>query len=381
MLQFLTTINLVSVVIIAIVILSALRGFRRGASSSARQLLRFALDAVVTVVCLLLSWKLSEHFSPLLSKWFTNQNIEVPQHELNVFSQVYYTFITAIRDFSLMRTALVFFVAYLVIRGVASLLVFAIFPRGIDLPSKEINRGEGIRAQFSSLIGAFLGAVTGSGRALLALAALFVYISLMPQANFSDYVRQSRIYQQGADKIIGPLAGNWLSDRLPVFTRVVQDEMAKILQRKYEVLDAHIPQNIVDTAATVTAKATTDEDKAKALYSWVGSRVSYDWDKYDLYVEQGIWKEQTPEDTFASREGVCIDYSRLYAVMAKSVGLEVRVVTGLGYDGAGGYGPHAWNEVLLDSRGWISLDSTWASSGGNWFNPPNFAETHIKQSI
>lgn len=56
--------------------------------------------------------------------------------------------------------------------------------------------------------------------------------------------------------------------------------------------------------------------------------------------------------------------------MARSIGLEVRVVTGLGYDGRGGYGPHAWNEVYLnDSSKWVPLDSTWVSSGGNWFNP------------
>ncbi|MBC8081404.1 MAG: transglutaminase domain-containing protein [Gorillibacterium sp.] len=373
-------INLISVGIIAIIVLSALYGFRRGASSSARQLLRFAIDAFVTATCLLLSWTISERLSPLLAEWFTNRNIQVPQQELNVFSQIYYTFITAIRDFSLMRTALVFFLAYLVIRGFASLLLSIILPSAIPLPDRDMKRGHGLLKLFSSLIGAFLGTVTGSGRALLVVAALFVYISLMPQTNFSDYVRQSQIYHQGAEKIIGPLAGNWISDRLPVFTRAVQDELSKIMQRKYEVLDAHIPKNIADTAASVTAKAITDEDKAKALYRWVGSRVNYDWDKYDLYVEQGVWKEQTPDETFTTREGVCIDYSRLYAVMAKSIGLEVRVVTGLGYDGAGGYGPHAWNEVNLKSIGWISLDTTWASSGGNWFNPPNFAETHIKNS-
>src|SRR5690606_22318868 len=103
------------------------------------------------------------------------------------------------------------------------------------------------------------------------------------------------------------------------------------------------------------------------------------YDKVELYETKGIWKEQTPEDTFATRIGVCIDYSRLYAVMARSVGLEVRVVTGQGYDGRGGYGPHAWNEVFMkDTDSWIPLDSTWVVSGDNWFNPPDFDQTHIR---
>lgn len=99
-----------------------------------------------------------------------------------------------------------------------------------------------------------------------------------------------------------------------------------------------------------------------------------------ISMSKKIWKEQTPEETYATRKGVCIDYSRLYAVMARSIGLEVKVVTGLGYDGRGGYGPHAWNEVYLnDSSKWVPLDSTWVSSGGNWFNPPNFNQTHIRE--
>lgn len=109
--------------------------------------------------------------------------------------------------------------------------------------------------------------------------------------------------------------------------------------------------------------------------------MKYDWNKVKMYEEQRVWKEQTPQDTFTSREGVCIDYSRLYAVMARAVGLDVKVVTGLGYDGKGGYGPHAWNEVYLAEKDkWVPLDSTWYSSGGNWFNPPNFDQTHIREA-
>lgn len=37
-------------------------------------------------------------------------------------------------------------------------------------------------------------------------------------------------------------------------------------------------------------------------------------------------------------------------MMARSQGLQVRVVTGQGYNGQGGYGPHAWNEVYLSEQ-------------------------------
>ena len=114
------------------------------------------------------------------------------------------------------------------------------------------------------------------------------------------------------------------------------------------------------------------------MYDWVGSRVVYDYIKVEDYEGKGIWHEQNPQMTFDTKRGVCIDYSRLYAVMARSQGLQVKVVTGLGYDGRGSYGPHAWNEVYLSEKNkWIPLDTTWAGSG-DWFNPPAFSDTHIE---
>ncbi|GAE08121.1 hypothetical protein JCM10914_4382 [Paenibacillus sp. JCM 10914] len=181
--------------------------------------------------------------------------------------------------------------------------------------------------------------------------------------------------------MIEPLSGNIVREKLPVFTQSVQEELNGIMQRKYEVIDHQIPKGIEQTAAHVVQGASTDEEKARKLYDWVGSRIAYDYDKVTLYEEQRIWKEQTPQDTYDTRMGVCIDYARLYAMMARSEDLQVRVVTGRGYNGQGGYGPHAWNEVYLSEKeAWAPLDPTWAQSG-NWFNPPKFHETHIKEQV
>jgi transglutaminase-like putative cysteine protease len=225
-----------------------------------------------------------------------------------------------------------------------------------------------------------IGALTGVGRAVLLIALLFTYAALFPHNPVTQYIEDSKLYQKGAQEIIQPFTGDFLANQLPVFTRAVESEFKQILQRKYDVLDADIPHNIADAAKGITAKAKTDEEKARALYTWVGTRVTYDWDKVNQYEQQRIWHEQTPEDTFATKKGVCIDYSRLYAVMARAVGLNVKVVTGRGYDGQGSYGPHAWNEVYLtEKHKYVPLDSTWVSSGANWFNPPNFSETHIRE--
>lgn len=142
--------------------------------------------------------------------------------------------------------------------------------------------------------------------------------------------------------MIEPLSGTFIKDKLPVFTQAVQKELGSILQRKYEVIDHNIPADIEQAAQEIVKGKTTDEAKAKALYDWVGTRIQYDYGKVDDYEQKGIWHEQTPQNTFDTRKGVCIDYARLYAVMARSQGLDVKVVTGLGYNG---------QEAMVPTRG------------------------------
>jgi len=372
--------NLLSVLLFLIVAGSAVQGAVRGASGSARQLFVLLSDGVSTVVSLFLAWKLMNVLSPALREWLVSLNIQIPDRELGTFSQIYYTLLTGLRDFSLMRSGAVLVVAYGLIKQLLGSLVLPWIDRWYQGFQGGRRASASRPSWLSAPVGGVIGSLTGAGRALMLIAVLFVYTSLFPETPFTGYVQQSSLYQKGAKEVIEPFTGDMLS-RLPVFTKAVEEEFGNILRRKYEVLDARIPDDIAAAAKEITAKKGTEEEKAKALYQWVGSRVAYDWDKVRLYEEKRIWKEQTPEDTFRTREGVCIDYSRLYAVMARSVGLEVKVVTGLGYDGRGGYGPHAWNEVYLPAQAkWVPLDSTWVSSGSNWFNPPNFYETHIKEA-
>ncbi|ALS20671.1 transglutaminase domain-containing protein [Paenibacillus naphthalenovorans] len=382
-LEQLTAINLITVLIAATFIVSVIQGLYRGASSSARHLAVMVTEGVVILISLYAAWQLASWLSPRFQAWLVGLGLQIPQRELGFWEQIYYTVITGVRDFSLLRFSVLFVLGY----GIAKQLVCLIIDPLANLWMSERRRlgpeGDARTAPtlFSSLIGSIIGAVTGLGRSLLMIAAFFIVTTLFPQTPISGYIQDSLLYQKGAKEVIQPVTGDFFSSRLPVFTRAVEEEFTNILQRKYELVDAAVPNDIAEAARHVTANAKTDEEKAKLLYRWVGTRIKYDWDKVRLYEERRLWKEQTPADTFSTRRGVCIDFSRLYAVMARSVGLDVKVVTGLGYDGRGGYGPHAWNEVFLsEKKEWVPLDSTWVASGGNWFNPPNFHETHIKDS-
>lgn len=370
--------NLISIALFLLVAASIVQGFLRGASGSAQSFLFFAAEGVITVVSVLMAWRIGEWLSPVIRDALIARNIVIPNADLGFFQQGYYTLITGIRDFPLLRTGTLFLIGY----TAAKQLLYWLWRQFVFRSGwfdRSMTAREGRPSLWSSGIGGGIGAIIGIGRALMLIAALFVFTTLFPQSGFSRYVQSSGIYTQGATQVIAPFSGDFLEKQLPVLTKAVGQEYKKILQRKYEVIDAKIPANIEAAAKEIAAGKTDDEAKARALYQWVGTRVQYDWDKVELYERDRVWKEQTPEDTFATRLGVCIDYSRLYAVMARAVGLEVKVVTGQGYDGRGGYGPHAWNEVYVSAKqAWIPLDSTWMSSGGNWFDPPNFYNTHIR---
>jgi len=357
-----------------------LQGAKRGASGSARQLYSIVTEGAATIAALFLAWRGMRLLSPVVRDWLLGLGMEIPNRELSALMQLYYTLATGLRDFSLMRSAVLFILLYGFLKGILNGVILPMLDRMFHAVGSGGEGGAASGSWASAPVGALLGGLTGAGRALLFIAGVLVYTALFPNSPVSAYASQSALYQTGARQVIEPLTGEMLA-RLPVFTESVEEEFNQVLRRKYEVLDARIPEDIAAAAQEITAKKATDEEKARALYQWVGTRVKYDWEKVRLYEEERIWKEQTPEETFATRTGVCIDYSRLYAVMARSVGLEVKVVTGLGSDGRGGMGPHAWNEVFLASRGeWVPLDSTWVSSGGNWFNPASFYDTHVKEA-
>lgn len=368
----------ITLLIAAFVVISVVQGMRRGSFGSAKQLIHMLVQGLITIAALVIAWLVGQRLSLWLHGWLVERNIEIPIGEISMWKQVYYTVVTGLRDFPLFRFGLIFIVVYTFIRPLLHFVTGPIFFLFQDRQKEYRSRESSL---ISLVLGGLIGFLIGSARALILIMVLFIVVTLFPHSKIANHIEASSLYQQGAKQVIEPLAGNLIADRLPLLTQAMEQEFQGILQRKYDVLDANVSDSIVQAAKDVTAKGKTDEEKARLLYNWVGTRVQYDWDKVKQYEEKRIWNEQTPDDTFTSRKGVCIDYSRLYAVMARTAGLETKVVTGLGYDGKGGYGAHAWNEVwIVEKNAWIPLDTTWASSGGNWFNPPNFDDTHVRDS-
>lgn len=374
-LQSLRDANIITVILLLVLAVSLLQGWLRGFSASAGRLFGLLGSGVLTIAALTLSALASAYLSPRVQAWA--EGVSAPAGALTRWQQMYYTAVSALAGLPVLRYLVLLLAAYGIIRLVLGAVTLLLpFPRRRGFLAERPR----ITA-LSRLGGAGIGLFTGAVRCLLLILALYVGIGLSPGSGLARYAEESPVYRESVESLIEPVAGSAVQDKLPVLTKAVTAEMNDILRRKYEIIDRDISGDISEAAAEIAGKGTSDEEKARLLYDWVGSRISYDYAKAENYEENGIWKEQTPQDTFDTRLGVCIDYARLYAVMARSQGLEVRVVTGRGYDGQGGSGPHAWNEVYLtEQQVWIPLDATWAKSG-DWFNPPGFDSTHVRESV
>ena len=113
--------------------------------------------------------------------------------------------------------------------------------------------------------------------------------------------------------------------------------------------------------------AKTDTDKLKAIYSWIVSNVSYDYDKASS-VKSGYLP--SVDSTLSEKKGICFDYAALMTGMLRSQGIPCKLVVGYA-----GTVYHAWVNVYIEGTGWIAnaiffdgenwtlMDPTFASSG------------------
>lgn len=134
-------------------------------------------------------------------------------------------------------------------------------------------------------------------------------------------------------------------------------------------------------AVEITKDAKSDREKAKRIYTWVGTNIKYDDEKADIILSKSSNSREFPESgaicAYNARRGICFDKACLYVAMARAAGLKVRLISGDAFDGRE-YVGHAWNEVYLnDEDKWINVDPTFYDAG-NYFDSNLFSEHKVK---
>lgn len=109
---------------------------------------------------------------------------------------------------------------------------------------------------------------------------------------------------------------------------------------------------IREFAEWITANSSSDFEKIVRLTDWVNGYVDYDL-SFVGQRKDAIW-------ILENKKGVCVEYSALFAALARSLGYPTRFVLGQAYGDYGWLG-HAWNEVYIGE--WVPVDATWLEAG------------------
>ena len=140
-------------------------------------------------------------------------------------------------------------------------------------------------------------------------------------------------------------------------------------------------ENINNKAVELTKNATSDRERAKILYTWVGSNIKYDNDKAEKVLNESDTRKMPDSGAicaFENKSGICFDKACLYVAMSRAINLKVRLIGGQAFDGKQ-YVGHAWNQVYLnDENMWINVDSTFYD-GGNYFDSNLFKNHNVEE--
>ncbi|MES2484420.1 MAG: transglutaminase domain-containing protein [Bacteroidota bacterium] len=134
-------------------------------------------------------------------------------------------------------------------------------------------------------------------------------------------------------------------------------------------------------ANKVKADFTREDEKARAIFTWIATNVKYDLAAYGVnekpvaysykteqekLEKQKKFKEDLAAKTLKTKKGVCEGYATLFMIVAQKAGLEAVFIPGtskshpMHIGKAPGASDHAWNAVKIDGK-WKLLDCTWGA--------------------
>lgn len=143
----------------------------------------------------------------------------------------------------------------------------------------------------------------------------------------------------------------------------------------------------------ICAGATSDYEKAKAVFDWMTTNIGYD---YEYYYGRKPDVATSVEGVLDSHLSVCSGYSKLTQALLQAQGIPALVISGASNGARGwpaeGQTNHDWNMAFVDGR-WIYIDSTWGRPGtrnkktgelyddGKGYNPSWFDPTVLFLSL
>lgn len=133
------------------------------------------------------------------------------------------------------------------------------------------------------------------------------------------------------------------------------DDANKVYLASVQNINWNRDMKAIKKAEELTKGLKTDKEKINAIYQYLISNISYDYNKLKTLSSTYL---PNIDETLEKKTGICYDYSSTFAAMLRSQGIPAKLVKG--YSTATGETYHAWNEVYLSDAGkWIIVDTTY----------------------
>jgi hypothetical protein len=104
-----------------------------------------------------------------------------------------------------------------------------------------------------------------------------------------------------------------------------------------------------ELADEICAGCDTDVEKVQAIYSWMIANLEYDYNYNAIFQYFNVRK------TLSTKQGVCFDFSHLFAALCRSQSIPCYAVDGISYEDS--TVQHIWNRVYYDGT-WWNMDVT-----------------------
>ncbi len=381
----LISVNLITVIIVCLFFIPITAGMIRPFSTGR---VERSLTSLMNNLALL--------FSIILSVYFTRLILSDNQ---NTILTTLYKILPSLQSFISGKSIWVYIIFILffllIIDGILHLITFPIYRYGIVPMSRRIASGVNSMNGFSRrLVGGLWQLPKSIWIVLVFCILLNLFSGFYGNPAFTQYAGESSPYRLVQNNVVKPLMNTSLVKNIQIVLndsfKAPQNEPTgqpgKTQLIKYFngiTLDEAVKSDAeIDAAAQkIVGSEQNEKEKAYLLYQWISKNIKYDDAKAVTISQDPSRAASGAIVAFNTRAGVCFDFSTLYVAMCRAAGLNVRFITGLGYGGTE-WGDHAWNQVYdPKENAWINVDTTFGSSGMNYFDKPNFDWDHANAQI
>ncbi len=130
--------------------------------------------------------------------------------------------------------------------------------------------------------------------------------------------------------------------------------------------------DVVEEAMTIVADCHDDLEAIIAVYNYVVSNITYDYEKAEN-VQSGYFPDV--DHILSVKTGICLDYAALMASMLRSQQIPTRLEVGYAGDAY-----HAWISTYVENQGWVN--GIIQFDGQNWsIMDPTFAANASEKSL